>query len=177
MKVIGKSVTFKEFLYMILGEPSHLDQEVTFFCFLLKIRDLVKVFSTHLEIPTESMKTLIYPKTNPSTILIMFRGLLPPRILFLFHKYTIEVILLPFHRQSDWSIDSPPSILNYFQFLSFPSFCLKFCLSSFHVIISILYDPMQSFFNYSPVQQCIGFRTHNSCFLYHSFGALSYLPL
>ena len=161
---------------MILGEPSHLDQEkVTFFCFLLKIRDLLKVFSTHLEIPTESMTTLIYPKTNPSTILIMFRGLLPPRILFLFHKYTIEVILLPFHRQSDWSIDSLPSILNYFQFLSFPSFCLKFCLSSFHVIMSILYDPMQSLI--IPQFSDAGFRTHNSCFLYHSFAALSYLPL
>lgn len=81
---------------MILGEPFSLGLGESYFflfqCFL-KIRDLLKVLSTHLEIPTESMTTLIYPKTtNPSTMLIMFRGLLPPRILFLFHKYTIEAI-------------------------------------------------------------------------------------
>lgn len=101
MKVIGKNVTFKELLYDLRRTFSLGLGESYFFllqCFLLKIRDLLKVFRTYLEISTEPMTTLIYPETNPSTILIMFRGLLPSRILFLFHKYTIEVILLPFHR-------------------------------------------------------------------------------
>ena len=101
MKVIGKNVTFKELLYDLRRTFSLGLGESYFFllqCFLLKIRDLLKVFSTYLEISTESMTTLIYPKTNPSTILIMFRGLLSSRILFLFHKYTIQVIWLPFHR-------------------------------------------------------------------------------